>query len=173
MCPANQQWQSPLNTKQLHSGNSSPAKLTHQLHSTVHPRHLQVYSSSNIIGSNHLPGGWLPTTQHAMPSHEHDFWMWWGQCQKQETSQPKRLNPSQQNTGVHRADLYLRSGCYQVITTAMLRPSQGVISHFIRENTLCRLRLLQNSKAQLPKEFHSPAKPCLQFVGQKQQHPNY
>lgn len=107
----------------------------------------------HITGSNHLPGGWLPTTQHAMPSHEHDFWMWWGECQKQETSKPKRLNPSQWNPGVHRADLYLRSGCYQVITTEMLRPSQGVNSYFIRESTLHRLRLLQNSKAQLPMSF--------------------
>lgn len=86
MCPTNQQWQSPLNTKQLHSGNSSPANwLTSYTAQCIHG-HLQVYSSSNIIGSNHLPGWWHPTTPHAMPSHEDDFWMWWGQCQKQETS---------------------------------------------------------------------------------------
>lgn len=59
----------------------------------IHPSPSPCCTSASAIitqsGTNHVPGRWFPTPQHTIPSHEHVFWMRWGQCQKQETSQPR------------------------------------------------------------------------------------
>lgn len=64
---------------------NSPIPLIHH-----HPSPCCSSPSAIIIqsGTNHVPG-WFPSTQHTIPSHDHVFWMRWGQCQKQETSQPR------------------------------------------------------------------------------------